>query len=285
MSDVYGVFGYPVEHSWSPFIHGMFARQTGQDIVYHLHESTPEQFREDLPDFFRDGGKGANITLPHKQVAAELMDELTPRARRAAAVNTILATDHGLLGENTDGAGLVTDLKSNLGLVLRGSRILMLGAGGAARGTLGPLLELKPRTLLVANRTRDRALQLAQHFQDQGPVSACLFDEIGRESFDLIINATSASLLGEVPNIPETAVSSGSVCYDMSYGVRETSFTAWGKRMGAGACAQGWGMLVEQAAEAFFLWRGVKPDSGPVLDALRKHVAAGTQPGAVQADR
>jgi shikimate dehydrogenase len=277
MTDVYGLFGYPVEHSWSPFIHGMFARQTGQDMTYQLHESAPERFRDDLLDFFRDGGSGTNITLPHKQAAADIVDELTPRAQRADAVNTILYRDNGLLGDNTDGAGLVSDLTSNLGLDLAGARFLLLGAGGGARGILGPLLELGPELLVIANRTLKRAQTLVREFAEDGPVRACRFGEIGPGSFDLIVNATSTSLRGDVPPIPTSAVNENSVCYDLSYGVGDTSFSQWGKEQGARTSVQGWGMLVEQAAGSFQLWRGVKPDTAPVLEALRQR-AAGPSP-------
>ncbi len=167
MPDSYALFGFPVHHSWSPFIHGLFARQTGQDMTYRLHESPPEQFRHEVLDFFfEDGGNGANVTVPHKRTAADLVNELTPRAQLADAVNTILRRDGELIGDNTDGVGLVTDLTRNLRLQLSSPRILLLGAGGAARGALGPLLELKPSTLVIANRTAERAVELAREFSE-----------------------------------------------------------------------------------------------------------------------
>ena len=202
MTDAYGLFGYPVTHSWSPFIHGMFARQTLQDISYRLFESPPERFRTDVLDFFASGGRGINVTLPHKQAAAELVNELTPRAQLADAVNTITLNGENLVGDNTDGIGLVADLRRNLGLNWAEPRILLLGAGGAARGVIGPLLELNPRVLVIANRTVARADQLVREFAPLGPVSACAFGELREEHFDLIVNATSASLRGEVPAIP-----------------------------------------------------------------------------------
>src|SRR5512141_2594521 len=161
MPDAYVLFGFPVQHSWSPFIHGMFARQTGQDMTYRLFESPPEAFRRDALAFFSEGGRGCNVTLPHKRTAADLVNELTPRAQLAAAVNTILRRGERLIGDNTDGAGLLRDLADNLGLKFRQPRILLLGAGGAARGALGPLLDLRPRTLVIANRTLERARELA----------------------------------------------------------------------------------------------------------------------------
>ncbi len=271
MPDSYALFGFPVHHSWSPFIHGLFARQTGQDMAYRLHESPPEQFRHEVLDFFfEDGGNGANVTVPHKRIAADLVNELTPRAQLADAVNTILRRDGELLGDNTDGVGLVTDLTRNLRLQLASPRILLLGAGGAARGALGPLLELKPSTLVIANRTAERAIELAREFRDFGEVSGAAFDSVEPlEPFDLIVNATSASLKGEVPPIPVRAVDRDTTCYDMAYGIGETPFTQWARDRGVVRVAQGWGMLVEQAAEAFFLWRGVRPATPPVLEALR----------------
>jgi shikimate dehydrogenase len=274
--DSYCLFGYPVHHSWSPFIHGLFARQTGQDMNYRLREVTPERFRHDVLEFFFDqGGCGCNVTLPHKRAAADLVNELTPRAQLADAVNTIVRREHELVGDNTDGAGLLTDLQQNLNLHLRAPRILMLGAGGAARGALAPLLGLEPSTLLIANRTPERAAELVREFAHLGPVVAGSFDAVGREApFDLIVNATSASLKGELPAIATSAVGPATTCYDMAYGVNETPFTQWARQCGAGVVAQGWGMLVEQAAEAFELWRGVRPQTPPVLQALQARAAA-----------
>jgi shikimate dehydrogenase len=273
MADEYGLFGYPVQHSWSPFIHGRFAQQTGQDMTYHLFESPPERFRIDVLDFFSRGGRGINVTLPHKQTAADLVNELTPRAERANAVNTIMRRDELLVGDNTDGAGLLADLTRNLKLRWKEPRILLLGAGGAARGALDALLSLEPSLLVIANRTGDRAEALARQFSMLGNLVGCSFGDVARERFGLIVNATSASLHGEVPLIPIDVVGPGTTCYDMSYGVGDTAFVAWAKRLGAGYAEQGWGMLVEQAAEAFHAWRGVRPDTAPVLDLLRKRAA------------
>ena len=271
MPSNYILFGFPVQHSWSPFIHGMFARQTGQDMVYRLQESSPEQFRHDVLDFFfEQDGRGANVTLPHKRAAADLVNELTPRAQRADAVNTIVRRDSELIGDNTDGVGLIRDLTHNLRLPLQQPRVLILGAGGAARGALGPLLALQPATLVIANRSAARATELAQEFEDLGSVSATAFGDLEPVApFDLVINATSASLKGEVPSIPAQAIGPETACYDMAYGIGETPFTQWALDRGAKTVAQGWGMLVEQAAEAFFLWRGVRPETPPVLAALR----------------
>jgi shikimate dehydrogenase len=273
MTDTYGLFGYPVHHSWSPFIHGMFARQTRQDMTYRLFESPPERFRSEVLTFLGGEGRGANVTLPHKQAATELVNELTPRAQMADAINTIARLDGRLLGDNTDGAGLLADLTSNLGLAWSSPRILLLGAGGAARGVIGPLCSLKPCELVIASRTAARAEEIAEAFDDLGPVRGCEFSQLENDSFDLVVNATSASLRGEVPLIPIGVVGSTTTCYDMAYGVGDTAFVAWAKRLGAGRTEQGWGMLVEQAAEAFELWRGVRPDTAPVLRALRTRAA------------
>ena len=274
MPDAYGLFGYPVHHSWSPFIHGMFARQTGQDMVYRLYETPPERFRNDVLQFFSSGGRGINVTLPHKRAAADLVNELTPRAQLADAVNTVVRRDELLIGDNTDGAGLLTDLTRNLGLRWTSPRILVLGAGGAARGALEPLLSLQPHLLVIANRTAASAVTLAEEFKELGPVAGCEFASLENQRFDLVVNATSASLRGEVPLIPIGVVDGLTTCYDMAYGVGDTAFVAWARRLGAGRAEQGWGMLVEQAAEAFELWRGVRPDTGPVLEALQLRAAS-----------
>ena len=273
MPSTYGLFGYPVHHSWSPFIHGMFAKQTGQDMTYRLFESPPERFRSEVLEFLSGEGSGANVTLPHKQAATELVNELTPRAQMADAVNTIARRDDGLLGDNTDGAGLLADLTVNLGLKWSSPRVLVLGAGGAARGAIAALLTLKPCLIMIANRTAARAEDLARAFGDLGPVSGCEFSRLESQHFDLIVNATSASLRGEVPLIPIGVVDALTTCYDMAYGFQDTAFVAWAKRLGAGRAEQGWGMLVEQAAEAFELWRGIRPETAPVLQALRSRAA------------
>jgi shikimate dehydrogenase len=273
MPDAYALFGYPVQHSWSPFIHGMFARQTGQDMAYRLIESPPERFRSDVLEFFSNGGRGINVTLPHKRAAADLVNELTPRAQRADAVNTVVRRDEQLVGDNTDGAGLLVDLTRNLKLKWRSPRILLLGAGGAARGAIEPLLSFSPAVLVVANRSVDRAQALAREFAEFGELHGCEFAQIEHRPFDLVVNATAASLRGEVPLIPIDVVDGRTTCYDMAYGVGDTPFVAWAKRLGAARAEQGWGMLVEQAAEAFHLWRGVRPDTAPVLEVLQMRAA------------
>lgn len=267
--DRYAVVGYPIQHSWSPFIHGLFAKQTGQAMSYTRLAVTPENFERDVGAFFATGGKGLNITVPHKQSANIFTRYRTPRAEIARAVNTLVWRNDGLLGDNTDGAGLVTDLTRNLGFDIAGTRILLLGAGGAARGVIGPLLQAAPECVEIANRTSKRAIELAKEFELLGTVRGCAFEEISDGTFDLVLNATSASLQDEIPQIPRGAIGPATLCYDMAYGRGETAFTRWARTTGAGRAETGWGMLVEQAAEAFQLWRGVKPDTKPVLEAIK----------------
>jgi shikimate dehydrogenase len=270
--DQYGLAGHPIAHSWSPFIHGMFAKAAAQDLVYRLFDIPAENFRREALRLFAGGLKGLNVTLPHKQAAAELVNELTPRAQRAQAVNTIAFFEGtALLGDNTDGLGLMADLEKNLGLELADKRVLILGAGGAVRGVLGPLMERELREVIIANRTPERARKLAAEFADLGQISGCGFSAVRGPPYDLIINATSASLQGEMPTLPVGLVGEESVCYDMAYGRGHTPFTLWAKSLHAARTTKGWGMLVEQAAESFLLWRGIRPETRPVLEALAQH--------------
>jgi len=265
----YGVVGHPVAHSWSPFIHGMFAKETSQNLTYRLYDIAPEEFRRESLRLFTSGIRGLNVTLPHKQSAAELVNELSPRASRAQAVNTISFLKNAMLfGDNTDGVGLARDLEQNLGLNLKGKRVLILGAGGAVRGVLAPLMERQLGELVIANRTPVKAQQLADEFADLGPIAACGFDQVPRPPYDLIVNATSAGLRGEMPPMPVGLIGEDTVCYDMTYGRGPTPFTSWAKSLHAARVTKGWGMLVEQAAESFFIWRNVRPDTKPVLAAL-----------------
>jgi shikimate dehydrogenase len=268
-ADQYGVFGHPVGHSLSPFIHGMFARETGQEMTYRTYDVVPEEFAARVREFFERGGRGLNITLPHKIVAVEVAHELTERAAHAAAVNTLALREDGILGDNTDGAGLVRDLCDNLGVVITNRQLLVLGAGGATRGILAPLLALEPAALVIANRTAERAEALAAAFTDLGTTRGVGFTEVGDAPFDLIINATSASHTGEIPPIPPSALGSDTVCYDLAYGRSATAFVRWAEDAGCGRAVQGLGMLVEQAAESFHLWRGVRPETAHVLSLLR----------------
>lgn len=268
----YGVVGHPVAHSWSPFIHGMFAKESAQNLVYRLFDVQPENFRREILRLFTSGVRGLNITVPHKQAAAELVNELTPRAERARAVNTIGMDDGaGLVGDNTDGVGLTRDLEHNLGISLADKRVLILGAGGAVRGVLGALMERELREVVIANRTPARAALLAKRFADLGSIAGCGFAEVRGPAYDIVINATSAGLQGEMPDLPADLVNEDSVCYDMAYGRADTPFTSWAKSLHARQVNKGWGMLVEQAAESFLLWRGLRPQTQPVLEALAGH--------------
>jgi shikimate dehydrogenase len=250
----------------------MFANATAQNMVYRLFDITPDDFRREALRLFASGLRGLNVTLPHKQAAAELVNELTPRAERAQAVNTIAYFDaDSLLGDNTDGLGLTADLERNLGINLANKRVLILGAGGAVRGVLGPLLERELGELVIANRTPDRARNLATEFADLGQISGCGFADLTGPPYDLIVNATSAGLQGKMPDMPVGLVGEQTICYDMAYGRGHTPFTLWAKSLHAARTTKGWGMLVEQAAESFLLWRGIRPDTQPVLQALAHH--------------
>ena len=267
--DQYAVVGHPVAHSLSPFIHSLFARQTGQPMSYRLMDVAPEDFTRRVAGFFAEGGRGLNVTVPHKARALQRANELTDRARQAGAVNTLAARRDGtLLGDNTDGAGLVQDLTQNLRWPVAGRRILLLGAGGAARGVLAPLLALQPEIIVIANRTAGRAEALAAAFAALGEVRGAGFAQIGRDAFDVVINATSASLTGELPEVPPSVFGPDTLSYDMAYGKGDTAFVRWARGLGCALAVPGWGMLVEQAAESFRLWRGVRPLTAPVLAAL-----------------
>ena len=269
--DRYGVFGNPIGHSKSPQIHTLFAAQTGQALCYEALLAPLDDFPGYARAFFQQG-LGANVTVPFKEQAFRMADQLTERARRAGAVNTLKKLEDGrLLGDNTDGAGLVGDLL-NAGVALAGQRILLLGAGGAVRGVLEPLLAQQPAALIIANRTVSKAEQLALEFGELGTLSASTFTDLA-EPVDLIINGTSASLGGELPPLVDSLIQPGhTFCYDMMYAARPTAFCEWAAALGA-KTRDGLGMLVEQAAEAFELWRGVRPDTAPVLEALRRQLS------------
>ena len=273
MTDQYVVFGNPIGHSKSPLIHRLFAEQTGQALEYTTSLAPLDDFTAFAQTFFQHG-RGANVTVPFKEQAYRLADTLTERAQRAGAVNTLIRqADGSLRGDNTDGAGLVRDLTVNHGVTLKGKRILVLGAGGAVRGALEPLLAEQPEVIVIANRTVEKAEQLAKEFSDLGPVFASGFDWL-EEPVDIIINATSASLSGELPPILPSLIQPGETfCYDMMYSNEPTAFCRWATEHQAGQSVDGLGMLVEQAAEAFYQWRGVRPESAPVLAELRRLLA------------
>jgi len=273
MTDQYVVFGNPIGHSKSPLIHRLFAQQTGEVLGYETALAPLDDFTAFAKVFFKTGS-GANVTVPFKEEAYRLADQLTERGRRAGAVNTLAKqADGSILGDNTDGAGLVRDLKVNHGVTLKGKRILLLGAGGAVRGALEPLLAEEPYVLVIANRTVEKAEQLALEFAELGPVLPAGYDWL-EEPVDIIINATSASLAGELPPIAPSMIAAGETfCYDMMYGKEPTAFCRWATEHNAAQAVDGLGMLVEQAAEAFFIWRGVRPESAPVLAELRRLMA------------
>ena len=271
MTDQYAVIGNPIEHSKSPLIHAAFARQTGQDISYGRILGDLEEFEGDVRDWFAQGGKGLNVTVPFKERAFQLADESTERAECAQAVNTLILLEDGRVrGDNTDGVGLVRDLGCNHRFNFRDARILLLGSGGASRGVVRPLLEESPGALVIANRTASKAEDLAAELVGLGQVSGCGLDGLAGRRFDLIINGTAAGLTAEVPAIPDDCLAKGGWTSDMMYGTEPTAFVRWGQAHGAAKALDGLGMLVEQAAEAFYLWRGVRPDSEAVIDAIRK---------------
>jgi len=265
--DQYRVFGNPIKQSRSPFIHQAFAKSTAQELSYQSKFVELDSFSETIRQFVKDGGKGANITVPFKEQALLLCDQLSDRARLAGAVNTLSFVDGQILGDNTDGLGLVQDLLRHK-ITLNNSRILLLGAGGAAKGVILPLLEQQPKSIVVANRTMSKAEDLCLHFNNEKLV-ACGFESIDPNGFDLIINATSASLSGKVPLISKEVIEINTVCYDMVYGKELTPFLIWAEELGAKEVIDGLGMLVGQAAESFALWRTVKPEVNIVIDSLR----------------
>ncbi|MCE9663383.1 shikimate dehydrogenase [Halomonas sp. M5N1S17] len=268
MTDRYCVFGNPIAHSKSPMIHAAFAEQTGEDIDYTAIEAPLDDFAGAWRRFTAEGGRGANVTVPFKEQAFSLCDTLSERARRAGAVNTLLLGKDGLTyGDTTDGVGLVRDLEHH-GVSLAGARILVLGAGGAVRGVLEPLLAAGPASVLVANRTAAKATALAADFQDLGAIQGSGFEAVTGQ-FDLVVNGTSASLAGELPPLPATLFAPGATAYDMMYGTEPTVFLRWASGLGA-MPVDGLGMLVEQAAESFYQWRGKRPLTAPVRESLRR---------------
>jgi len=269
--DNYCVMGNPVAHSKSPQIHAAFAEQTQQNIFYQAIQVDDGKFKEALKEFQAQGGKGLNITVPFKGEAWEISESRTNRAERALAVNTISFDDAGnIIGDNTDGVGLVRDLTINHDISIKDKDILILGAGGAVRGILDPLFDSEAGRVTIANRTVSRAEKLVDIFSDRGDISACGYDELVGRSFDILINGTSASLQGEVPPLPENLLNEYACSYDMMYSMGDTPFVSWAKAHGATKAFDGLGMLVEQAAESFFIWRGVRPDTSNIIQLLRE---------------
>lgn len=273
MTDLYAVFGNPINHSKSPHIHRQFAEQTGQDMHYTKQLVNEGEFEKTAQEFFAQGGKGLNITVPFKLNAFDFAQKRTARAERAGAVNTLAALSDGtVLGDNTDGIGMIHDMH-NLGWELEGKRVLILGAGGAVRGILQPLLEEKPAQVVIANRTQGKADELAKSFHDLGNVQAKSYEQLHGEVFDVVINGTSASMQGELPPLPDHLLAAKAYCYDMMYGPEPTIFLRWAKERGAVQVADGLGMLIGQAAEAFYLWRQIRPEVVPVITAMRRQIA------------
>lgn len=269
MTDRYAVMGNPVGHSKSPRIHAQFAKETNQALTYEALLVEPGQFEKSVCEFFSGTGKGLNITVPFKQEAWALAQDKSEQAALAGAVNTLFMRDGRLQGYNTDGIGLVRDIMQNYAGSLTGKRILVLGAGGATRGILLPLLQQKPTSICVANRTASKAEELAQLFAPYGKLTACGFAALQGQQFDWVINATAASLQGELLPLPENLLASNAWCYDLMYAKEPTVFCQWATRHGASQSLDGLGMLVEQAAESFYLWRGVRPDTTNVRAMLR----------------
>ena len=274
LPDRYLVVGNPIAHSLSPKIHRLFAAQTGQTLTYQARLLPLEDFAAHAGRLLDRRLRGLNVTVPFKPAAYQWVDALSPRARLAGAVNTVSVRADGLHGDNTDGVGMVRDLTVNLGMTLATRRILVLGAGGAVRGVLGPLLDTAPGAVTIANRTPEKAAQLARRFSHQGEVDGVGYDRLAGRRFDLIINGSAAGLHGQVAPLPAGIVRRGGMVYDMLYAATETPFLRWTRAQGVDRLADGLGMLVEQAAEAFWIWRGVRPDSRAVMRALRPAVSA-----------
>ncbi|MGH8476211.1 MAG: shikimate dehydrogenase [Methylococcales bacterium] len=268
--DLYAVFGHPIQHSRSPLIHRLFAEQTAQDrFQYEAWDVPAEHFENRIHEFIEQHGKGLNCTIPLKELAFQIAAESSQRAALCKAANTLVVREDGsLFADNTDGIGLVRDLEQNLILALDKLDILILGAGGACRGILGPLLDCKPKQLFIGNRSAQKARDLATEFQQYPNLSAGGLDELPGKQFHLILNATSASLSGELPLLPDGILAREGVCYDLAYASSPTAFVQWGWLHNASISVDGIGMLVEQAAEAFQIWRGLRPDTVPVIRAL-----------------
>ncbi|MGM0593551.1 MAG: shikimate dehydrogenase [Pseudomonadota bacterium] len=271
--DQYAVMGNPIAHSKSPQIHAQFAEQTGEVLEYSAILVEVGQFTEAVREFQAQGGKGLNVTVPFKRDAWRLVDERSECAELAGAVNTlVLHPDGRLYGDNTDGVGMVRDIQVNQGVAIEGKKVLILGAGGAVRGVLGPVLNQKPAEVVIANRTPERAQELADAFEEQGRIDGCGFDDLDGSRYDIVINGTSASLKGEVPPLPEGILARGAFCYDMMYAGEPTAFMRWADDEGCERISDGLGMLVEQAAESFNIWRGVRPETAPVIKAVREQI-------------
>jgi len=267
----YAVFGHPVKHSKSPQIHSLFAKQTGIDLHYQSIEVPTDKFDEYVNLFASQGGLGLNITVPFKEEACSFCTSLTQRAKLCGSVNTIRFDGQlNSHGDTTDGSGFVNDLRINHQINIKDKAVLILGAGGSVRSILEPLCEQQAAQIFIANRTVSRAEELADKFSELGNITACSYSGLPQHSFDLIINGTSLSLKGELPAIPESVINNSSCCYDLMYSDIGTVFMHWATQLGAAKVMDGLGMLVEQAAESFLIWHGVKPETLSVINTLRK---------------
>lgn len=265
MTDLYALFGDPVAHSRSPQIHAAFAAQTGEDIAYEAIAAPAGTLKQAVAAFIERGGRGFNLTVPLKLEGLELADETSPEAELAGATNCVKIEDGRLIARNYDGSGIVRDIEDNLGCAFAGRTVLMLGAGGAARGAIPPIVEAGAAQVVIANRTAARARELARLFSARGAVQGAGFADLGTDAFDIVINATSASLHGDAPPVRAEALRGSALAYDMMYGKGLTPFLALARAQGARRIADGVGMLVEQAADAFEWWRGVRPSTGQVI--------------------
>jgi shikimate dehydrogenase len=268
MTDKYAVIGNPIGHTKSPMIHGSFAEATGQDIDYSAIEGSLERFADDVHAFRKAGGRGMNVTAPFKLQAYALATERLERAELAGATNALKFDGDRILADNFDGVGLTNDIQSNLGFPLEGARMLVLGAGGAVRGALQPFLARQPAVVVLANRTQAKAVDLAKQFAGHGRVQGCGYGDLAGERFDIVINGTSASLRAELPPLPAQALQGAKLAYELAYGKGLTPFLRLAQNAGVPKLADGVGMLVEQAAEAFLWWRGVRPDTRSLIDRM-----------------
>ena len=274
LKDQYAVIGNPIEHSKSPDIHLLFADQTGEHLNYEKILADENQFSQTVTEFFSNGGKGLNVTVPFKNDACEFVDDLTEYAKNAGAVNTIYKNENGkFTGANTDGIGLLRDLKKSLRVQIIDKKILIIGAGGATQGIVEPLLNENPTELMIANRTVSKAETIAKQFASFGNVSSCSLKNIPKNSYDLVLHATSAGLQGSNVELPVEIIGPNTCCYDLLYSDQDTPFMAWAKNNDAGKVVDGFGMLLEQAAEAFYLWRGKRPDTGMAYHYFRPDLA------------
>ena len=275
-TEQYGVIGDPISHSQSPSIHKFFAKQLGQNINYKAYHVTADKLESFIIEFQNKGGKGLNITLPHKTSVLNCTDEISSRAMEAGAINTLIINDKKIIGDNTDGIGLINDLEINFNQPLENKRVLVLGAGGAALGILNPLLKRKPKLILVANRSASKTKIITSKFKLNSTLDACGINDLeSNQTFDIIINATSIGVTKQSINFPSFIISEDTICYDLSYSYEPTLFMQWSMEKKAKLAIQGWGMLIEQAAASYFLWRNKKPNTSTLLEQL--NISASSQ--------